>query len=107
MSLLEEVVACQEALLQAIDSRDVEAIEDATKALAEAVDKAYTIQPPRSSDRSLVEHALRQSDALKMRVNTLTDWTRQRIDRIDELRGRSAQDTYTKYGFKKIFSIFR
>jgi hypothetical protein len=34
-----------------------------------------------------MDRALRKADAARIRVNILSDWTRQRLDRLTELRG--------------------
>ncbi len=90
------VITCQDDLMRAIDARDVAAVEVATMALHSAVEKARAVSIVRDTgvERSRVEFALKQSDALRMRVNILSNWTRQRIDRLAEIRGFQAPDTY-------------
>jgi hypothetical protein len=97
---MEHVIACQDQLMKAIDARDVDGIEAATMALRDANTAMKALSVVHSSDieRRKVEHALKQSDALKYRVNMLTDWTRQRIDRLSELRGQPSAQTYTSHG---------
>lgn len=95
--LLEEVISRQEQLILALDARDPAAIETATVELADALralgaeGAVYGTAPQR------VDHALRQAQAARIRVNVLSDWTRQRIDRLSEIRSGSAL-TYSNKG---------
>lgn len=95
--MLERVIARQEQLINALDARDANAIEAATVELADALrtlgaeGAVYKIAPQR------VDHALRQAQAARIRVNVLADWTRQRIDRLFELRS-GTPPTYSNKG---------
>jgi hypothetical protein len=90
MSLaLDRVIACQDEMIDALDSRDVEAIERASVALAEALHSLSGEGAIRETDKEKVERALLKADASRIRVNILSDWTRQRIDRLSEIRSGS------------------
>jgi hypothetical protein len=93
---IELMIARQDDLVRAMDARDLDGIEKATRALAQCVEQFGSVSGVRDTghERAQVEHALKQSNALKMRVNTLTGWTRQRIDRLAELRGQPAPNAY-------------
>lgn len=94
---LEQVIDRQGQLIDALDARDAEAIEAASLELAEALrvlgaeGAVYDVAPQR------IDHALRQAQAARIRANILADWTRQRIDRLSEIRSGSAV-TYSKKG---------
>ena len=87
---LDQVIARQEELIKALDGRDASAIEAATVELADALralgaeGAVYGVAPKR------LDHALRQTQAARIRVNVMSDWTRQRIDRLSEIRSGSA-----------------
>ena len=96
---LEHVIDCQQRLIAALDARDVAALESATTELSRALvplqtnGAVYEVMPAR------LDHAVKQAKAARIRVNVLSDWTRQRIDRLAELRaGPSAT-----YGNKRIY----
>lgn len=97
---IEQLIASQDALMQAIDARDVDAMNLAAQGVraATASVAAQDVWHSRSDSRARVELAMRQSDALKIRVNTLTAWTRQRLDRLAELRGSSIAPIYNSAG---------
>lgn len=94
---IDHVIACQDRLLGAIDALDAPAIEAATVELAAALGALgsegafYGLEPGR------LDHAMRQAEAARIRVNVLSDWTRQRIDRLGEIRSGSAI-TYSNKG---------
>lgn len=87
-SLLNIVTRRQAALIDALDRQDVAAIERETSALGELLQPLANIQPSpgNDADASAIDHAIRQNRAASMRVNYLSDWTRQRIDRLSQLR---------------------
>ena len=83
---LERVVACQERFIEALDARDAEAIETATIELAGVLQELAASGAVRGVDQARLDHALRQAKAARIRVNILSDWTRQRIDQLSEMR---------------------
>jgi hypothetical protein len=93
---LDHLLACQTALIAALDARDAGAIEQASMQLANATANAHSYDAWHSntSARSKIEHSLKQADAARTRVNYLSEWTRQRIDRLNELRGAPVIHTY-------------
>lgn len=87
MSLaLDRVIACQDEMIEALDRRDAEAIEIATAALAEALRALRGEGAVYAMDEARIDLALRKADAARIRVNILSDWTRQRIDHLSEIR---------------------
>lgn len=96
---IDHMIACQDALLAAIDARDVEGIERASVALSSAT---QALQQPGAwettpATQARFDHALKQSKAAAMRVNTLSHWTRQKIDQLRELRSGNAIHTYAHW----------
>lgn len=96
---LAKMIARQGDLIQALDSRDIDGINVASAALAEVVQDADRT----TLDQVQLDLALKQSNALKIRVNTLSDWTRQRIDRLAEIQGRDTVPTYSNTRKSAIF----
>jgi hypothetical protein len=94
-SAIDHLVSCQDALMRAIDARNVTAMDAASAQVAKAA-REVQAAPLCREDLDKLQHALNQTTALKMRVNTMTDWTCQRIDRLAELRGQTAPPTYGK-----------
>lgn len=96
---LEHVIDCQQRLIEALDARDAAALEAATFELSNALNQlrsngaVYDIEPTR------VDHAMKQAQAARIRVNVLAEWTRQKIDRLAEVR---SGPTAT-YGKKRIY----
>jgi hypothetical protein len=93
---VESLITAQATLIAALDTRDASAIEAATRALADAVAAVRAQDTWRESGgaRDRLSHALKQTDAARIRINYLADWTRQRIDSIAELRGGASAQTY-------------
>lgn len=98
--VISELIACQDRLLAALDARDVGAIEAATAALAKCVDgaKAQGVWRDGRELRSGIDHALRQNDAARIRVNIMSEWTRRRRAQLAELRGQASAHVYRKPG---------
>jgi hypothetical protein len=94
-SVLEDVIDCQSRLIAALDARAVDSIEAESLTLA----KLLKDLPDEPIDAAHLGHARKQSEAARIRVNILSDWNRQRIDRLAELRGQGAATptgTYAK-----------
>lgn len=94
---IQAVIDCQADLIDAIDAQDASAIVRASEALAGAVaqlrDADGWPSDPVVAER--LRYALRKNQAAAIRINLLAHWTRQRIDRLAELRGQSApRDSY-------------
>jgi hypothetical protein len=82
---LSDMVATQDELLSALDAMDVERIARATAVLAAACQALKDDAIPPGKEQ--LAHALKQSEAARIRVNCLLAWNRQKIDRLAELRG--------------------
>lgn len=97
---IEAVITAQGALIAALDAADVAAIEAATRDLAALIESVRRSGSIRASNgtKSRVDHALKQGDAARMRVNYLADRTRQRADRLTAHRGGARAATYTAAG---------
>jgi hypothetical protein len=85
---IEAVLDCQSDLLAAIDRQDADAIVRASEALAAAVSTLGndTDWPEFGPAANRLRLALEQNTAALQRLNLMRHWTRQRIDRINELR---------------------
>lgn len=96
MGGIDALISCQDALIAALDARDAEGIEKATADLAAAIHtvKAQDVWRTATGGREKVDHAIKQSDAARIRVNYMADWTRQRIDQLSELRRGAPSMTY-------------
>ncbi len=96
-ALIEQLIAAQATLIAALDTRDAVAIEQATQALGSSVAALRGQDAWRESGdmRERVSLALKQTDAARIRINYLADWTRQRIDGIAQLRGGAPTQIYT------------
>ncbi|MEY2927719.1 MAG: hypothetical protein RL367_2196 [Pseudomonadota bacterium] len=94
---VDHLIDCQAALIAALDARDATRIEAATVALATAIQlvKAQDVWRSATGGREKLDHAIRQSDAARMRVNYLANTTRQRIDQLGQLRSGNAPTTYS------------
>jgi hypothetical protein len=87
-SAIELLIEAQSDLIAALDSGNVAAIEDSTQAMAAAVEKVRAQDAWRdTADLPKLDYAMKQSQAARMRINYLSDWTRQKIDRLFEIRG--------------------
>ena len=100
LPILDRLASCHEALIRALDGNDLEAIETATLALADAVASARARQEwagtPEIRERLLSLAALAQ--AAQIRVNFLTDTIRRRVNAMAALRGAEPAMTYQPHG---------
>jgi predicted RNA methylase len=96
---LDDVIRRQAELIAALDTMDAAAITNATEALAAAlsISKSKDYSGDRAAARERIGHALQQSHAAAIRINSQMHWTRQRIDRIAELRGMGRKTFYSSY----------
>ena len=88
----------QAALIKALDSGNISEIENATQEMASAVKavRAQSVWHERSElDR--LNYAMKQTQAARIRVNYLSDWTRQKIDQFADLRGVKMHTRCSKY----------
>lgn len=95
---IEALMQCQTALIAALDAGDVAEIERATQEMGSAVE-ALRADDGRVGSNSLpsLDHAMRQNQAARIRVNYLSEFNRQKIDRLSEIRGADPALTYRKY----------
>lgn len=84
---LETVIACQASLIAALDGGDASAIETATIDLSQAVELLRRAGDGQTADPARFDHAMRQSQAARIRINCLAEWNCQKIDRLEQLRG--------------------
>lgn len=96
LAILDALATSHEALIRALDGDDLAGIEQATTALAEAVNAARGQEDwagtPGMKERLLNLAALAQ--AAQIRVNFLTDMIRRRVDAAAALRGAQPPMTY-------------
>ena len=70
---LQNLIACQTALIRALDDGDVYAMETATALVAQALDGVRYDPVDTQDDCRHLDLALRQTEAAHRRVNFLTD----------------------------------
>ena len=96
VSALRKVEECHEALIQALDGDDIDSLEQCVEMLRYAVEAARGMggwqDEPEAQERATRISALAQ--AAMMRVNFLTDLTRQRLETLAALRGRPTTQHY-------------
>lgn len=95
LDALETLIEAQAALIAALDAGDVAAIERATGDV-HALLPAVRAGGQRAEARERVGYAMRQADAARIRVNFLTDRTRDRADRLATARGERVVETYSR-----------
>ena len=100
---IEGVIVAQSALIAALDAGDVGTIETATAALSQLLTAVRKNGAMVEVSRDRVEHAVRQTEAARTRVNYLADRTRQRLDRLAERRGLRRSATYNATGNLAVF----
>jgi hypothetical protein len=100
---IEGVIAAQAALIAALDAGDVAAIEGTTTTLSRLLSAIRSSGAPTGVRHDRVDHALRQTDAARARVNYLADRNRQRLDRLAERRGARRPSTYNSAGRFAVF----
>ncbi len=101
---IEQVIDAQAALIAALDAGDVAAIEQATASLSQLLSAMKSGGPVVTVRTKRVDHALKQTDAARTRVNFLADRTRQRLDRLAQRRGGQRPPTYNAAGR---FALYR
>lgn len=95
---IEAVITAQSVLIDALDAGEVLRIEAATAALADLIARAKADDVGKGLDRTRVDHALRQGEAARTRVNFLADRTRQKRERLAEIRGIARPAVYGANG---------
>ena len=95
---LEVLIERQAALIAALDKGEVSAIELATKEMGHALEAVGNQNGwDNRSDSEQVSYALKQTHAARIRVNYLSEWTRQKIDQLADLRGLKTAANRSKY----------
>ena len=95
---IETIIAAQVSLIEALDSGQVLAIEATTARLSGILASVRHGGAIADMDRGRVDHALRQAEAARSRVNYLADRTRRRADYLDRKRGGASASTYAANG---------
>lgn len=96
MSNIETIIALQAGLMDAIDARDVGKIETNTRDLARALEQvrnrgAMVVGEKLQTD---VGYALKQTEALRTRVNFMALHNREKMEKLDQMRGASTPHIY-------------
>ena len=96
MSSIETIVALQAELMEAIDARDVGQIESRTRDLWRALEQIRGRGAIVAGERvkTDLDYALRQTEALRTRVNYMAVRNREKMERLDQMRGASTPHTY-------------
>lgn len=89
---IDAIMARQAELIAALDAQDADAITLASEALAAAVARGRNndATKPEPGLPNRIAELLQQNRAAAVRTNSLLHWTRQRIGKINELRGMPA-----------------
>lgn len=96
---LEAMKEAHEALIAALDTNDIDAIEASIAAFSAAVDTVRAGTPIAGEGSAAQSAKLRQlADQAQMRVNFLTDMVRRRIERLSAARGRAGTFVYSREG---------
>lgn len=96
MSAIQSIIAIQAGLMEAIDARDVGRIESATKDLARAIGQIRSRggMVVAGGHRDDLGYALKQTEALRTRVNFMALRNRERLEKLDQMRGAAAPHVY-------------
>jgi hypothetical protein len=93
----EHLIERQTELIAALDAGDADAIIAVSANMAAILrtirDDAAKCNPKH------IEQGLKLAEAARIRVNYLTAWNRQKIDRLAQLRGQATGTTYAKPRF--------
>lgn len=96
MSAIESIIEIQAGLMDAIDARDVARIEQATRDLARAIEQVRHRRGLVGGEKlqSDLGYALKQTEALKTRVNFMALRNREKMEKLDQMRGAAMPHTY-------------
>lgn len=83
---IEALIACQRALISALDDDDVAGIAEHSAAMEQAIVRIRAT-PRGPADAGLAEEAIRLADAARVRINVLADTTARRITRLAAATG--------------------
>ena len=98
--LLQTLVKSQRALIAALDGGDVEAVEAASASLQSILTLVRAVSAWREEDgtREQLVHALRLSEAGRVRAGYLGDCTRRKAAMVESLRRPDAVASYGRNG---------
>lgn len=96
MSAIESIIEIQAGLMDAIDARDVARIEQATRDLTRAIEQVRHRGRMIAGEKLKADlgYALKQTEALKTRVNFMALRNRDKIEKLDQMRGAAAPHVY-------------
>jgi len=96
MSNIEAIIALQAGLMDAIDARDIGQIETKTRDLSRALGQIRNrgAMVAGEKQKSDVGYALKQTEALRTRVNFMALRNREMMERLDQMRGASTPHIY-------------
>ncbi len=96
---IERLTEAQAALIAALDANDAAAIDAASSAVAQAVAQVRAVGGWRATPalRNALEHALRNSEGVRVRANYLADHGRRRLQALDVIGG-GARARYSRSG---------
>jgi hypothetical protein len=97
---LQRLEACHHALIDALDSQDVDALESSIDAFRAALDdvRAQGAWRDEAGVLDSVARIYALSEAARIRVNFLTDLNQQRLDALAAARGRDVGGVYHRSG---------
>ena len=98
VAALERIERCQAALLDALESGDIRAIEAGVATLRASLDEAPAEWSRTRETKALAERVATLAEGAQMRVNFLTDMVRRRLERLSVARGRGPCATYGATG---------
>lgn len=96
MTAMQSIIEIQANLMRALDAGDITRIEQTTKELAKAITLVRHRGAILAGDklRADVGYALKQTDALKARVNYMALRNREKIEKLDQMRGAARPHIY-------------
>ena len=95
---LERIERCQAALLDALESGDISAIEAGIAGLRAAIDAAPADWSRTPETKEMAQRVATLAEGAQMRVNFLTDMIRRRLERLSVARGHGPCATYGATG---------
>lgn len=96
MSNIEAIIALQAGLMDAIDARDIGQIETKTRDLSRALGQIRNrgAMVAGEKQKSDIGYALKQTEALRTRVNFMALRNREMMERLYQMRGASTPHIY-------------
>jgi hypothetical protein len=100
LTALERLEGAHEKLIEALDANDAEAIERRVEALRNAISEVRSMGGWRETPelKTRARRIAQLGEAARIRVNILTDMTRQRLDLLASARGDFRPGTYAPHG---------